>query len=181
MTTHDRDYPGILTPLSESETSPPRPRGAHSTTGRTNAMSSRPVEVLLVEDDRSDVDLTKEALDEAKVSIKLNVVEDGEKAMAYLRRENGFARATRPDLILLDLNLPKKDGREVLREIKSDPDLKTIPVVILSTSDSDTDVTSSYDLGANCFITKPFGFDQVSTVIKAIQNFWLSTVKLPPR
>ena len=144
-------------------------------------MSGKPVEVLLVEDDRSDVDLTKEALDDANISIHLNVVEDGEKAMAYLRRENPYARAARPDLILLDLNLPKKDGREVLRDVKSDPDLKTIPVVILSTSDADNDVIMSYDLGANCFITKPFGFDQVSSVVKSIQNFWLSVVKLPPR
>src|SRR5690242_9218498 len=138
---------------STSGNAGPQPPAHHPTTQRTVPMASRPVEVLLVEDDRSDVDLTKEALDEAKVQIKLNVVEDGEKAMAFVRQEAPFTHSVRPDLILLDLNLPKKDGREVLREIKSDPDLKTIPVVVLSTSDSDTDVISSYELGANCFIT----------------------------
>jgi CheY-like chemotaxis protein len=128
-----------------------------------------PIEVLLVEDSPGDVRLTQEAFKDAKVHINLHVASDGAKAMAFLKREGEHANAARPDLILLDLNLPKKDGREVLEEIKASPALKTIPVVILR----------SYTLHANCYITKPVGLDGFLTVVKSIDNFWLSVVKLP--
>lgn len=144
-------------------------------------MTGKPVEVLLVEDDPGDVDLTKEALREGKITINLQVVDDGVKAMAYLRQEGSYAGAVRPDLIVLDLNLPKKDGREVLRELKSDEKLKRIPVVILTTSDAEADVLKTYGLGANCYITKPVGLDQFAKVVRAIEEFWFSVVKLPSR
>lgn len=144
-------------------------------------MTGKPVEVLLVEDDPGDVDLTKEALREGKVAINLHVVDDGVKAMAYLRQEGSYAGEVRPDLIVLDLNLPKKDGREVLGELKSDEKLKRIPVVILTTSDAEADVLKTYGLGANCYITKPVGLDQFAKVVRAIEDFWFSVVKLPPR
>ncbi len=138
------------------------------------------IEILLVEDDQGDVDLIKEALKESKFHNNLDVVEDGEEAMAFLRREGRFADATEPDLILLDLNLPKKDGREVLAEIKEDPALKRIPVVVLTTSEAEQDVVKSYDLHANCYITKPVDLDQFIKIVLSIQEFWLSIVKLPP-
>ncbi len=138
-----------------------------------------PIEVLLVEDSPGDVRLTREAFKDAKVHINLHVASDGTKAMAFLKREGEYANAPRPDLILLDLNLPKKDGREVLDEIKQNPTLKTIPVVILTTSSSEGDILRSYQLHANCYITKPVGLDGFLTVVKSIDNFWLSVVKLP--
>jgi chemotaxis family two-component system response regulator Rcp1 len=138
-----------------------------------------PIEVLLVEDSPGDVRLTREAFKDAKVHINLHVASDGAKAMAFLKREGEHAKAPRPDLILLDLNLPKKDGREVLGEIKEDPSLKTIPVVILTTSSSEADILRSYQLHANCYITKPVGLEGFLTVVKSIDSFWLSVVRLP--
>jgi chemotaxis family two-component system response regulator Rcp1 len=138
-----------------------------------------PIEVLLVEDSPGDVRLTQEAFKDAKVHINLHVASDGAKAVMFLRREGEHSNAPRPDLILLDLNLPKKDGREVLAEIKGDPGLKSIPVVILTTSSSEADILRSYQLHANCYITKPVGLEGFLTVVKSIDNFWLSVVKLP--
>jgi CheY-like chemotaxis protein len=137
------------------------------------------IEVLLVEDSPGDVRLTREAFKDAKVHINLHVAADGAKAMAFLKREGEYATAPRPDLILLDLNLPKKDGREVLAEIKEDPTLKTIPVVVLTTSSSEADILRSYQLHANCYITKPVGLEGFLTVVKSIDGFWLSVVRLP--
>lgn len=137
------------------------------------------IEVLLVEDSPGDVRLTREAFKDAKVHINLHVASDGAKAMAFLKREGEYASASRPDLILLDLNLPKKDGREVLAEIKEDPTLKTIPVVVLTTSSSEADILRSYQLHANCYITKPLGLEGFLTVVKSIDSFWLSVVRLP--
>jgi two-component system, chemotaxis family, response regulator Rcp1 len=137
------------------------------------------IEVLLVEDSPGDVRLTREALKDAKMHISLSVVSDGTEAMAYLRREKTHAEAPRPDLILLDLNLPKKDGRDVLKEIKESEELKSIPVVILTTSASPVDVERSYMLHANCYITKPVDLQGFIKVVKSIDNFWLSVVKLP--
>jgi chemotaxis family two-component system response regulator Rcp1 len=137
------------------------------------------IEVLLVEDSPGDVRLTREALKDTKMHISLNVVSDGTEAMAYLRREKNHAQACRPDLILLDLNLPKKDGRDVLKEIKESDELKAIPVVILTTSASPADVERSYKLHANCYITKPVDLKGFIKVVQSIDNFWLSVVKLP--
>jgi chemotaxis family two-component system response regulator Rcp1 len=138
-----------------------------------------PIEVLLVEDSPGDVRLTREALKDAKVHISLHVAADGMEAMAFLRREGAHAGAPRPDLILLDLNLPKKDGREVLKDIKESADLGTIPVVVLTTSSASEDVMSSYRLHANCYITKPVSLEGFLKVVQSIDNFWLSVVKLP--
>lgn len=140
-----------------------------------------PIEILLVEDNPGDVRLTKEALKEGKVVNNLHTVGDGEEALAYLRRQGPFTQATRPDLILLDLNLPKKSGREVLAEIKKDPDLKRIPVVILTVSEAEQDIIKSYNLHANCYITKPVNLEQFMEVVQSIENFWLTVVMLPPR
>jgi two-component system, chemotaxis family, response regulator Rcp1 len=137
------------------------------------------IEVLLVEDSPGDVRLTREAFKDAKVHIHLHVASDGAEAMAFLKREGGYVNVPRPDLILLDLNLPKKDGREVLAEIKESPTLKSIPVVILTTSSSETDILRSYRLHANCYITKPVSLDGFLQVVQSIDNFWLSVVKLP--
>jgi|APDOM4702015191_1054821.scaffolds.fasta_scaffold298799_1 chemotaxis family two-component system response regulator Rcp1 len=142
-------------------------------------MKVEPIEILLVEDSPGDVRLTKEALKDGKVANHLHVVEDGEDAMLFLRQRGKFLNAVRPDLILLDLNLPKKDGREVLREIKTDQDLKRIPVVILTTSSAEEDVLRTYNDYANCYVTKPMGFDQFINAVRSIENFWLSIVKLP--
>jgi two-component system, chemotaxis family, response regulator Rcp1 len=139
----------------------------------------RPIEVLLVEDNPGDIRLTKEALKEAKVLNTLTVVQDGVEALTCLRRQGQYANAKRPDLILLDLNLPKKDGREVLAEIKNDEALKFIPVVILTTSQDEQDVLKSYGLHANCYITKPVELEQFISVVKAIEDFWLGIVILP--
>jgi CheY-like chemotaxis protein len=140
-----------------------------------------PTEILLVEDNLGDVRLTQEALKEGKVHNNLSVVADGVEAMAYLRQQGRFRTAARPDIILLDLNLPKKNGREVLAEIKQDGELKHIPVVILTTSKADEDVLKSYNLYANCYITKPVDLDQFIRVVQSIENFWLTIVKLPPK
>ena len=145
----------------------------------TQAMS--PVEILLVEDSPGDVRLTQEVLSEARIANTLRVVGDGEAAMRYLRREEEFAGQERPDLVLLDLNLPRKDGREVLAEVKSDPDLHTIPVVVLTTSGAEQDIARSYELSANSYITKPIDLDEFIKVMRSIENFWLSIVRLPPR
>jgi chemotaxis family two-component system response regulator Rcp1 len=139
------------------------------------------IQVLLVEDSPGDIRLTKEALKDAKIHINLQVARDGEQAMSYLMREGAYANAPRPDLILLDLNLPKKDGREVLQEIKENPTLKIIPVVILTTSASEADILRSYSLHANCYITKPVTLDGFLTVVKSIEDFWMSVVKLPSK
>jgi two-component system, chemotaxis family, response regulator Rcp1 len=146
----------------------------------SNGTSGQPLEVLLVEDSPGDVRLTQEALKDAKVHINLRVVRDGIDAMAFLMREGDYVTAPRPDLILLDLNLPRKDGREVLKEIKENPEWKSIPVVVLTTSASEADILRSYLLHANCYITKPVNLDGFLTVVKSIDNFWLSIVKLPP-
>lgn len=137
------------------------------------------IEVLLVEDSPGDVRLTREAFKDAKVLINLHVASDGAEALAFLKREGVHCGAPRPDLILLDLNLPKKDGREVLAEIKESPPLKSIPVVVLTTSASEEDILRSYQLHANCYITKPVGLEGFLKVVQSIDNFWLSVVKLP--
>ena len=139
----------------------------------------KPIEILLVEDNRGDAELSMEALENSKISNTVSVVGDGEEAMAFLRRTGKYAGAPCPDLILLDLNLPKKDGREVLAEIKADEDLKCIPVVILTTSQAEEDILRSYNLHANCFITKPIDLHQFLRVIKGIEDFWLTIVRLP--
>jgi chemotaxis family two-component system response regulator Rcp1 len=139
------------------------------------------IQVLLVEDSPGDIRLTQEALKDAKIHINLHVVRDGEQAMSFLMREGEHANAPRPDLILLDLNLPKKDGREVLQEIKESPTLKIIPVVILTTSAAEADILRSYLLHANCYITKPVSLDGFLTVVKSIEDFWMSVVRLPSK
>ncbi|MBI4497864.1 MAG: response regulator [Chloroflexi bacterium] len=139
----------------------------------------RPIEILLVEDNPGDVRLTVEALREGKVRNRLSVVMDGEEAVAFLRRQGQYAEAPRPDLILLDLNLPRKDGREVLAEIKADAQLRMIPVVVLTTSKAEQDILMSYHLHANCYITKPVDLDQFIVAVKSIEDFWLTVVTLP--
>ena len=141
--------------------------------------NGRLVEILLVEDNPGDVRLTKEAMKEGKIRNNLSVASDGVEAMAFLRREGKYADAPRPDVVLLDLNLPKKDGRSVLKEIKEDPNLRRIPVVILTSSKADEDVLNSYDLHANCFVTKPGDLEQFIDVVKSVEGFWLQIVKLP--
>ena len=141
--------------------------------------SGRAIEILLVEDNPGDVRLTIEGLNEAKVHNNLHVARDGVEALGFLRRQGQFADAVRPDLILLDLNLPRMDGREVLAEVKSDPDLKAIPVVVLTTSSAEQDILHSYQLQANCYITKPVDLEQFITVVRSIQDFWLTIVTLP--
>jgi len=148
---------------------------------RMNQKNCRPIEILLVEDNLGDVRLTQEALREGKVRNHLYVAADGIEAMAFLRREGQHAQAPQPDLILLDLNLPKKSGPEVLAEIKDDPELRRIPVVILTVSKAEEDVLKSYNLHANCYITKPVNLDQFLEVVKSIEDFWLTVVMLPPR
>jgi chemotaxis family two-component system response regulator Rcp1 len=138
-----------------------------------------PVNLLLVEDNPGDVRLTREALKDAKLKINLHVAVDGMEAMAFLRKQGKYASSPRPDLVLLDLNLPKKDGRQVLAEIKDDPDLKRIPVVIITSSKAEEDVLKSYNLHANCYVTKPLDLDQFITVVQSIEQFWLTIVKLP--
>jgi CheY-like chemotaxis protein len=142
-------------------------------------MDSKPVEILLVEDNEGDVGLVEEIFEDAKIRNILHVAEDGEEAMQFLNKENPFANVATPDIILLDLNLPKKDGREVLEEIKNNDKLKRIPVVVLTTSKAEQDIVESYDLHANSYITKPVDFDQFIRVIKAIEDFWLEVVRLP--
>lgn len=142
-------------------------------------MTHESINILLVEDNPADVLLTEEALLDSKLSVRLDTVKDGEEALAYLRRQGEHADVPVPDLILLDLNLPRKDGRELLKDIKGDPALKVIPVVILTTSESEEDVLKSYELHANCYITKPVGFEQFIKVVHSIQSFWFSIVRLP--
>jgi chemotaxis family two-component system response regulator Rcp1 len=141
----------------------------------------RPIDILLVEDSPADVRLTREALKEAKVLNALHVVQDGIAALAFLRQQGQYARSPRPDLILLDLNLPKKDGREVLAEIKQDEDLKRIPVVVLTTSRDEEDIVRSYDLHANAYVTKPVDLAQFLSVVRSLEEFWLAVVTLPPK
>jgi two-component system, chemotaxis family, response regulator Rcp1 len=142
---------------------------------------AKPIQILLVDDDPADVRLTLETLKEHKVYCQTATAADGVEAMMYLRREGPYAKAVRPDIILLDLNMPRKDGREVLAEIKADPTLARIPVVVMTTSNADQDVVQSYDLGANCYIVKPCDLDQLATIVKSIEDFWFTVVRLPPR
>lgn len=144
-------------------------------------MTAKPIEVLLVEDNPGDVRLTREALKAGKVWSNLHVVEDGEAALAFVRQQGVYTNAPRPDIILLDLNLPKIDGREVLSNIKADTNLKRIPVVILTTSQAEEDILKAYNLNANCYITKPVDFDQFLKVVRVVEEFWLTIVKLPAR
>lgn len=145
----------------------------------SHAASGRPIEILLVEDNPGDVRLTREVLRDGKVNNHLNVVQDGTEALAFLYRQGNYASAPRPDLILLDLNLPKKDGREVLVTIKEDDSLRRIPVVILTTSQAEEDILRAYNLHGNCYITKPVDLDQFIRIVKSIEEFWLTIVKLP--
>lgn len=137
------------------------------------------VRLLLVEDNAGDVRLTREAFKDAKVHLDLHVVSDGVEAMEFLHRRGSYAESPRPDLILLDLNLPRKDGREVLTEIKTDPSLKTIPVVVFTTSGSDVDIERSYQLNANCYVSKPVDLEQFLSVVRSIDDFWFSAVRFP--
>jgi two-component system, chemotaxis family, response regulator Rcp1 len=146
-----------------------------------NSNGWQSIEILLVEDNPGDVDLTKEALESAKVRNRLHVVDDGAKAIDFLFKRGEYADVPRPDIILLDLNMPKKDGRQVLEEIKADPQIADIPVVILTTSQAEEDILRSYQLHANCYITKPVDFQQFMHVVKSIEEFWLTVVKLPKR
>ncbi|MFA5881879.1 MAG: response regulator [Eubacteriales bacterium] len=145
----------------------------------TGETQLNPVEILMVEDNPGDVRLAREALKEAKVHNVLNVVEDGVEAMAFLRREGRYAGAPSPDIILLDLNMPKKSGREVLAEVKADKKLKHIPIVVLTISKAEEDILKSYNLHANCYIIKPVDFNQFIHVVKSIEDFWFTIVKLP--
>jgi two-component system, chemotaxis family, response regulator Rcp1 len=142
-------------------------------------MGAHVAKILLVEDNPGDVDLVREAVEHNKVCNELHVVTDGVEALAFLRRQGEFADAPRPDLILLDLNLPRKDGREVLAEIKADEQLKRIPVVVLTTSKQEEDILKAYNLNANCYVTKPLDLDQFLHVVKSIDSFWLGIVALP--
>jgi two-component system, chemotaxis family, response regulator Rcp1 len=137
------------------------------------------IQVLLVEDNPGDVELTIEALEESKLLINLNVANDGEQALRFLKREGEYADAPRPDLILMDLNMPRMDGREALAQIKQDENLHHIPIVVLTTSEAEQDILLTYDLHANCYITKPVDFDQFTKVVRAIEGFWFTVVKLP--
>ncbi|QNT75730.1 response regulator [Dehalogenimonas etheniformans] len=141
----------------------------------------KPVDILLVEDNPGDARLTREALKDSKIRNNLWVVEDGVEAIDFVRRSGKYAQAPRPDLILLDLNLPRKSGREVLAEIKADDDLKSIPVVVLTISKADEDICRAYQLHANCYVTKPLDFNQFLTITKSIEDFWLTIVRLPPK
>jgi DNA-binding response OmpR family regulator len=144
-------------------------------------MTTAPIEILMIEDNEGDVFMTTEAFKEAKIANNLSVARDGNEAMDILHREGKFAAAARPDLILLDLNLPGRDGRQILADIRSDPKLATIPVVILTSSKAEKDIVQSYELHANCYIVKPVNFDALLQVVRAIESFWLTVVKLPPR
>lgn len=146
-----------------------------------NATESKPAEIVLVEDSAGDVRLIKEAFKENKFLNNLHVARDGVEAMQFLHKEGRYADAVKPDLILLDLNLPKKDGREVLEEVKVDPKLKRIPVIVLTTSKAEEDIFKTYDLHANCYITKPIDMDQFIKVVRSMENFWLTIVTLPTR
>ena len=145
----------------------------------SNLAAGRVVEVLMVEDSPTDVLMAQEALEQAKILVNLHVVEDGVEAMLFLRKHGKYGNVPRPDIILLDLNLPRKDGREVLAEVKSDDGLKIIPVVVLTTSKADEDISKSYGLHANCYITKPVGFTRFAEVVNSIEHFWFTIVTLP--
>jgi chemotaxis family two-component system response regulator Rcp1 len=174
MTTHRfESHPATSVPATPRTCQPPL-----LTLGTSNP---RPIEILLVEDSPSDADLTIEALREGKIHNHLTLVRDGVQAVDFLRRRSGYADAPRPDLILLDLNLPRKDGREVLAEIKADADLRTIPVVVLTTSRTEQDVLRAYQLNANCYIIKPVDFLQFVNAVRSIEHFWLTIVTLPPK
>lgn len=140
-----------------------------------------PIVVLMVEDDPGDVELTREGLKDSKVDVSLYVVEDGERAMRFLRGEAGYAGSPRPDIILLDLNMPRKNGIETLHEIKADPDLKAIPVVILTSSEAEADINRSYIEGANSYLVKPIGFESFTRLVREIEQFWFTIVKLPKK
>jgi chemotaxis family two-component system response regulator Rcp1 len=145
------------------------------------AHSSSAIEILLVEDNPADVRLTQEALRESKISNRLHAVGDGEQALRFLRREGEHAESPRPDLVLLDLNLPRLSGREVLAQVKADPALRRIPVVVLTTSEAEEDIVRSYDLHANAYVRKPVDFHQFTDVVRLIEDFWFTLVKLPPK
>lgn len=144
-------------------------------------IAAKPIEILLVEDSKGDVGLIEEVFEEAKIRNNLHIAEDGEEAILFLNNKGQFLHAPRPDIILLDLNLPKKDGREVLEEVKEDDNLKNIPIVVLTTSKAEEDILRSYNLHANAYITKPVNFDQFIKVVKSIEDFWLEVVKLPSK
>ena len=141
----------------------------------------KPIDILLVEDDEGDVELIRETLKDSKVLVNINVVINGEQALSYLRHEEPYQQSLRPDLILCDLNMPKMDGRQLLQIIKKDEDISNIPVIILTTSDSETDIVKSYGLGANCYVTKPLDLKQFSLMVNTIEHFWFSLVKLVPK
>ena len=147
----------------------------------SDASPPRPIEVLLVEDDPGDVLMTREAFADYKIANNLSVVTNGEDAIAYMRKQGQFADARTPDLVLLDLNLPRRNGREVLEEIKGDPDLRRVPVVILTTSEADEDIAAAYDLHANAYVRKPVDFKQFVTAVRAIDDFFITVVRLPGR
>ncbi len=147
----------------------------------TNNLSAKSIEILLVEDSPADVLIAREALHEAKIINTIHVAEDGEEAMDFLHKRGKFASVPRPDLILLDLNLPRKNGREVLEEIKANPDLKSIPVVVLTTSSAEEDILRSYNLHANCYVVKPVEFNNFVKAVQSIRHFWFSVVSLPHR
>ena len=144
-----------------------------------SSQAVRPVEILLIEDNPGDVDLTREAFADSSVESNINVARDGETALAFLRQQGQHSRAPRPNLILLDLNLPGLDGRAVLAAVKSDPALRSIPVIVLSSSEAEDDVACAYQLLANCYVAKPVGFDRFSEVVRSIEQFWFNVVKLP--
>lgn len=144
-------------------------------------MTVQLMQILLVEDNAADIRLTQEALKDAKILNDLHVARDGVEAMDFLLRREGYEDVPRPDIVILDLNLPRKDGKEVLAELKGDPALRTIPVAVLTTSEAEADVLDSYDLGANCFLTKPVDLDQFLKVVQAVEEFWLGMVRLPPQ
>lgn len=146
----------------------------------TSYHSLRPIRVLLVEDSPTDLLMTREALERSKALLEIHTVEDGVKTLEFLRRSGKYASAPRPDLIILDLNLPRKDGREVLTEIKADPALKVIPVIVLTTSRADEDVTAAYRSHANCFLTKPVGFANFNELMRSIEQYWFAVATLPP-
>jgi len=148
---------------------------------QTEAKAPQSVDILLVEDNPGDVRLIQEALQDGKLLNRIATVSDGQKALAYLRKQGGYAQATRPDLILLDLNIPRKDGREVLAEIKADPHLRSIPVVIVTSSQAEEDILRSYNTHANCYVAKPVDLEKFVAVVKAIEEFWVTIVKLPPK
>ena len=178
---HQPDFSAALLSRRKARLSPRNPRRlGYSVINRMSTEETRPIEILLVEDSPSDTDLTLEALKDFKVRNHVSVVEDGVLAMQFLRRQGRYAQVPRPDLIMLDLNLPRKDGREVLADLKADDDLKTIPIVVLTTSRAEQDILRAYQLNANCYINKPVDFNQFLEVVRSIESFWLFVVTLPP-